>query len=744
MKKHIIVHITSYFIIIASIAAIILFKQYAYKNEIYDNNKLILKNSSEQISSFITEDMNIAKTNLKSNGDLLSIILTNPLNKISKDKLKYISSIFSGINKSSNIVSSAYYIEDYSGNSISSTGITKLNSLSDIRNRDWYIKSKYSTSPIISDVYPDISSNNDCITISYAVRKNDVVLGIIVYDLYLYDINNYVISKFNNDTCSSFILSPNGKAIFDNNDKQLIRVFQDIQRDSAAGPLLNSNKVRQGFLILWNKMNQGNSGYINYENNNDEKISAFFSDIAASKFKLVTIANNENFETLLSDNLKLSAYIGMTAAVILILLINPLINKALKFNVLTLFNSKYKLINDIKIKSILNQSTSILFISIKNSARINYDYGNYAADELISKYGRFLKKTFIGKAVIYNPYDNDFCLLFNDNDADNILDLINKKFNELNSFEFNIKGKQIKPQLLYAYIKLNSENMKDFNRALPKIEKILNEKNYDDDNFINCDLEMLTEEEEKSERLLYCLEQAIEKDRIVPFFQKIVNVKTGEDGRYEVLMRIKSGNEYLSPYPFIVTAEKYNLIDKVDLIMLEKAISYKKKIDIQDKLIFSFNLSGKLLNNREYLNKAIAIIDKYNIKHENIIFEITETENINNIKKFANTINEYNKEKFKFSIDDFGTGYSSIYYLKNINVDYLKIDGSFIKDINEKQENIYLVKSIINMAKAFNTKIVAEFVENQNILKTLNNLGVDFAQGYFFDKPKENITVTSE
>ncbi|MDV3429180.1 MAG: EAL domain-containing protein, partial [Bacillota bacterium] len=246
---------------------------------------------------------------------------------------------------------------------------------------------------------------------------------------------------------------------------------------------------------------------------------------------------------------------------------------------------------------------------------------------------------------------------------------------------------------------------------------------------------------EKCGKLLTCLEQAIEEDRIVPFFQKIVNIKTGENGKYEVLMRIKSGDEFLSPYPFIVTAEKYNLIDKVDFIMLEKALSYKKRIDIEDKLIFSFNLSGKLLNNREYLNKAKAIIDKYNIKHENIIFEITETENIKNINKLANTIKKYNKENFKFSIDDFGTGYSSIYYLKNINVDYLKIDGSFIKDINEKEENLYLVKSIINMAKAFNTKIVAEFVENQYILKTLNDLGVDFAQGYYFNKPEENIII---
>ncbi|SHI00776.1 EAL domain-containing protein [Clostridium grantii] len=240
-------------------------------------------------------------------------------------------------------------------------------------------------------------------------------------------------------------------------------------------------------------------------------------------------------------------------------------------------------------------------------------------------------------------------------------------------------------------------------------------------------------------RKLIYLKEAIKEDKLVPFFQPLIDNRTKEIIKYEVLMRIKEGDDYLSPYPFILIAEKNNIIDELDLIILEKALLYKNKIDKTDKLIFSFNLSAKVTNNADYLYKANSIIDKYGIKHENIIFEITETENIENLNEFISIIEEFKSKNYKFSIDDFGVGFSSIEYLKKVPADYLKIDGSFIKDINEKEENLYLVNSIVNMAKAFNIETVAEFVENKEILRIVESLGVDYAQGYYISKPCDKI-----
>jgi EAL domain-containing protein (putative c-di-GMP-specific phosphodiesterase class I) len=228
----------------------------------------------------------------------------------------------------------------------------------------------------------------------------------------------------------------------------------------------------------------------------------------------------------------------------------------------------------------------------------------------------------------------------------------------------------------------------------------------------------------------------MEEDRILPFFQPIYNIKENKIEKYEVLMRIKDGDDYLSPFPYIKVAEENNVIEKLDLIVIEKALKYKCKVDSKDKIKLSINVSGRDLNDSNFLPKVVLLADEYEIKYQNLIFEITETQNIKNMDRLVHTIHAFKKLGFKFSIDDFGTGFSSMQYLKRIPADYLKIDGSFIRDLNENEKNLYLVKSIVSMAKAFEMTAIAEFVENEKILKVLKEIGIDYGQGYHIGKPK--------
>lgn len=132
------------------------------------------------------------------------------------------------------------------------------------------------------------------------------------------------------------------------------------------------------------------------------------------------------------------------------------------------------------------------------------------------------------------------------------------------------------------------------------------------------------------------------------------------------------------------------------------------------------------------------------MKPENIVFEITETHNIADLENIVGLIKLYKAQGFSFAIDDFGTGFSSMQYLKRIPADYIKIDGSFIKDITENEQNFYLVKSLVLLAQAFNMKVVAEFVEDEKVLEKVKEAGIQFGQGYFFGRPDPSFNEKKE
>ncbi len=151
---------------------------------------------------------------------------------------------------------------------------------------------------------------------------------------------------------------------------------------------------------------------------------------------------------------------------------------------------------------------------------------------------------------------------------------------------------------------------------------------------------------------------------------------------------------------------------------------------------FSINLSGATLNDNHFLDFVCQQFAKYNLPPHIFCFEITETVAISNLPKACEFINSLKTLGCHFALDDFGTGMSSLAYLKNLPVDYLKIDGSFINDINKDPIAKAMVQAINQIAKVMGLRTIAEFVENDFILDTIRELGVDYAQGYYFGHPE--------
>ena len=235
------------------------------------------------------------------------------------------------------------------------------------------------------------------------------------------------------------------------------------------------------------------------------------------------------------------------------------------------------------------------------------------------------------------------------------------------------------------------------------------------------------------------IKEALEEDRFVLFRQAITPLQDDEQTpHYELLIRLRDKDgSIVPPGAFIPAAERYNLMNAVDRWVIDAAFRHLSTAQQRgDNGIYSLNLSGNSLNDEDLPNYIQQKITEYRIKTGQLCFEITETAAVFNLDKASHMILSLKKLGCRFSLDDFGSGLSSFGYLKNLPVDFLKIDGSFVKDMNTNPMNRAIVEAIHQVGHTLSIRTIAEFVKNQDIVNLLRDIGVDFAQGYHFSKPE--------
>ena len=241
-------------------------------------------------------------------------------------------------------------------------------------------------------------------------------------------------------------------------------------------------------------------------------------------------------------------------------------------------------------------------------------------------------------------------------------------------------------------------------------------------------------------RWMLRIQQALEENRFELNYQPIVPVANDEIQviHYEILVRMidEEGNR-IPPGAFIPAAERYQMMSKIDFWVIQHVFEWLEQFwDSNSPGIFAINLSGQSMADGELQQKIKKLIEASNVSPENISFEITETAAISNLNQATNFISDLKAIGCNFALDDFGSGLSSFAYLKNLPVDYLKIDGAFVKDMIHNPIDRAMVESIHNIGSVMNLKTIAEFVENDAILQALKEVGVDYAQGYGIARPK--------
>ena len=236
------------------------------------------------------------------------------------------------------------------------------------------------------------------------------------------------------------------------------------------------------------------------------------------------------------------------------------------------------------------------------------------------------------------------------------------------------------------------------------------------------------------------IKNAIIENSFELYFQELrnINPQYPTPKTIEILIRLNNNGKIVSPDSFMPTAERYNLMPMIDEWVISNAFDFIKKYKEthNSDIRVAINLSGQSLSEDSVLNLITNKLRKNkDLKKELICFEITETAAIANMSKAIEFIASVKQMGCKFSLDDFGSGLSSFSYLKNMPVDNIKIDGIFIREINTDPINKVFVESIHNISKIMGIKTTAEYVENENILKCIKEIGIDYAQGYHIAKP---------
>ena len=234
------------------------------------------------------------------------------------------------------------------------------------------------------------------------------------------------------------------------------------------------------------------------------------------------------------------------------------------------------------------------------------------------------------------------------------------------------------------------------------------------------------------------LKKSIEEDAVVPFYQAIFD-RNKNVVKYETLMRIKDLNEngetvYLSPYLFLDISVKTKQYLQLSNQVISKALSDLLKTDKQ----ISINLSFKDILDVDFIMSLDKNLDKINsIDKPRIVFEILESDYISDYTLLEDFIVKYRSQGIKIAIDDFGTGYSNFAHILKIRPNYIKIDGSLIKNLNTDKNSYEMVKSVIEFSRALNIKTIAEYIHSEDVFNIALELGVDEFQGFYLAEPNQ-------
>ena len=236
------------------------------------------------------------------------------------------------------------------------------------------------------------------------------------------------------------------------------------------------------------------------------------------------------------------------------------------------------------------------------------------------------------------------------------------------------------------------------------------------------------------------LQNALDYDAFRLFAQPIKAVCANGQGYREILLRLEEEGELIAPGSFLPAAERYHFMVRIDRWVIRNTLAWlgdqSHYSDHPSQGLWGINLSGASLSDPDFCQDLLTQVSAANLPHHTLCFEITESTAIAQLSRVSELIRTLKGFGCHFALDDFGTGLSSFSYLKELPVDFLKIDGSFIRNLHQDPIDRAMVEAIHAVGKALDIETIAEFVETQATLDVLQQIGIDYAQGYLLGMPE--------
>lgn len=380
----------------------------------------------------------------------------------------------------------------------------------------------------------------------------------------------------------------------------------------------------------------------------------------------------------------------------------------------------------------------LCFMDLDRFKLVNDTCGHIAGDELLRQVAILLQRHIRSTDTLARFGGDEFALILENCSLDKAMQISEDLLKDVSGYKFQWNGKVFHIGISIGLV-LIDKSKQDLNEIIKEADEACYMAKLQGRNRICLYRENDNSIKQRGEvEWVTRINDAIEQNRFTLLAQEIRDVHGGPV-MYELLLRmIDEEGKFISPAFFLPVAERYSLIEKIDHWVIDYILQYiARYFTVSNCPVFCINLSAESISRPEFLQYLKESLNRYQSPCHKLCFEVTETSAIQNLVDANTFISAIKELGCAFALDDFGSGFSSFAYLKNLPVDYLKIDGIFVKDVLEDEIDMAMVKSINDIARVMGKKTIAEYVESDAIMVEMEKIGVDYVQGYGVAMPME-------
>ncbi|MCW8825358.1 MAG: EAL domain-containing protein [Gammaproteobacteria bacterium] len=381
---------------------------------------------------------------------------------------------------------------------------------------------------------------------------------------------------------------------------------------------------------------------------------------------------------------------------------------------------------------------ALLHLDLVQFKYVNDSFGHELGDQVIIKVSQLIQAVLEDTDVLGRLGGDEFGIVLPIADHESAETMVERLIKEIEDHPFKIDGSSIHISAAIGIVMFPDEGLRS-GGLLARADAALNHakeggrKQY---RFFGERHDLIEQMQDKL-NLESQIRTALKEELFVLHMQPIVSMKGDGISHYEALIRMVSGDELIYPEAFIDTAERYGLITQIDHWVVGRAITIiREQALLGNDISLAVNLSGYDVGDLDFLHWIMDQLENAEDVSHKLIFEITETAAVTHMAQAGYFISTLKGMGCRFALDDFGVGFSSYRHLKQLDVDWVKIDGSFVRNIERSNSDQIFVRSTVDIAASFNIKTVAEFIETESVNELLRELGIGYGQGYHLGRPE--------